>query len=149
MAESDFGLDDLNKLSADLTQVPNVLQPEVKASLNQAAFHTRDEWRKDAAKGVLGRQYADSIDFEEREFGAFGQGVLEVNVGPNLARYGGRTGKGGLVPSAGIFDDPESSGGIKGAKPSRARRKAEKFAEKELVERLEVAVDESLKKLGL
>jgi hypothetical protein len=144
---TDFGFSDLNKLSADLTALPVILTNEVTFSMQQVGEETKKAWRKDAAKGVLHRQYSGSIDYTQREFGAFGQGVLELEIGPNLARYGGKTGKGGLVPSFGIFDDPIKSG-IR-ATPTRARQKAEKFAADELLKRLEIAVDESAKKVGL
>lgn len=137
---------ELTSLFRDLTEVPNLSNREVKKSVQQTAMQTKKSWAADAKKGPRGRQYGATIDYEVRQFGAFGQGVFEAEVGPDLARYGGKTGKGGLVPSLGILDDP--NGGIS-ATPSRARRRAEKFAEKELTDRVEVAVDESLKKLGL
>lgn len=145
---TDFGFSDLNRLAADLTKQAGIISAEVRLSMQQTAMETKKFYAADAAKGVLGKQYSDSIDYTESESGSLGNGSLRVDVGPNLARYGGKTGKGGLVPSFGIFDDPQSSGGIRKA-PSRARQRAEKFAEKELVKRLEIAVDESLKKSGL
>ena len=146
MAESDFS--QLHTLFKDLTEVGDLVQSEVKKSLQQTAIETKESWAADASKGVLGKRYAPTIDFEEREFGAFGQGVLEVVIGPNLERYGGKTGRGGLVPSAGIFDDPLNQGKIRST-PSRARQRAEKFAEAELAERIRIAVDRSLKQKRL
>lgn len=145
---SDFGFDDLNKLAADLTELPKIITGEVRKTVQQTAMEVKKSWAADAAKGPLGKQYSATIDYTEHEYGAFGQGVMEAEIGPNLARYGGKTGKGGLVPSFGIFDDPASQGKIL-TPPSRARRRAEKFAETEFVKRLEIAVDESGKKAGL
>lgn len=135
-------MSDIDDLVRDLTDVAGLATKEVRKSMKQAAFKTRDEWRRQARGNPLGQQYTASIDFTENEFGGFGQGVLEVEIGPNLERYGGRTGKGGLVPSAGIFDDPNSP--VSRA-PDRARRRAEKFAGPELEKRIEIAIDQSLK----
>lgn len=133
-------MSDFDDLARDLTEVTGLVLKEVGKSMKQAGFKTRDEWRKLARGNPLGKQYTDTIDFTERDYGAFGQGVFEVEVGPDLARYGGKTGKGGLVPSAGIFDDPNSS---VSRPPDRARRRAEKFAGPELEQRLKIAIDRS------
>ena len=143
---SDFS--ELDKLNLDLTEAANIDNLQAKQIVQQAALRTKESWAKDAAKGVGGEQYSATIDYEEREFGGFGQGVYAAEIGPNLARYGGITGKGGLIPSLGIFDDPQSSGGIS-ATPTRARPKAEKFAIKDLEKGVQIAIDKTLKRLGL
>ena len=144
--DSDFS--QLDKLNLDLTEAANIDNLQAKQIIQQAAMNTKKSWAKDAAKGVMGAQYAPTIDYTLHEYGAFGQGVYAAEIGPNLARYGGLTGKGGLTPSFGIFDDPESSGGIS-ATPTRARPKAEKFAEKDLEKGVQIAIDKTLKRLGL
>lgn len=146
MADSmDFS--ELDALVQDLRDVPNLANAEVKKSMQQTAMETKKSYQADAKKGSRGRQYAPTIDYEITGVGTGNRGgEINVEVGPNLGRYGGKTGKGGLVPSLGILDDPQS--GIRGT-PSRARRRAEKFAAEEMVKRIEIAADESLKKLGL
>jgi len=139
---------EFDKLNLDLTEAANIDNLQASQIVQQAAHRTKESWAKDAAKGVMGAQYSASIDYTVREFGAFGQGVYAAEIGPNLARYGGLTGKGGLTPSFGIFDDPESSGGIS-VTPSRARPKAEKFAIKDLEKGVQIAIDKTLKKSGL
>ena len=147
MADSaDFS--EFDKLNLDLTEAANIDNLQASQIVQQAAFRTKESWAKDAAKGVMGAQYAPTIDYELKEYGGFGQGVYSAEIGPNLARYGGLTGKGGLTPSSGIFDDPQSSGGIS-ATPTRARPKAEKFAEKDLEKGVQIAIDKTLKRLGL
>jgi len=145
VSADDFGLDALAK---DLTHLANIMTNEVTKSMQQVGMTTKKVHQKAARKGPMGAQYAPTIDYTVREYGAFGQGVIEVEIGPNLARYGGKTGKGGLVPSMGILDDPEATGSI-ATPPSRARRVAEKFAETEVIKRLEMAVDQSAKKVNL
>lgn len=133
-------MNDFEQLAQDLTEVAGILTKEVRKSVKQTGFKTRDEYRKAARGNPLGRQYTDAIDFTTKEYGAFGQGVFEVEIGPNLERYGGKTGRGGLVPSAGIFDDPNSP---VSRPPDRARRRAEKFGGEELVRSLKIAIDRS------
>ncbi|MGB3376564.1 MAG: hypothetical protein WBA87_15670 [Microbacterium sp.] len=134
-------MSELSDLFHDLTELADILPTEVKASIKQASFDVRDEWRKLAKGNPLGKQYTDSIDFTQHEYGAFGQGVYESEIGPDLARYGGKTGKGGLMPSAGFYDDPEKT--PIGVKPVRARRRAEIFAETALAKRIDIAVQRS------
>jgi hypothetical protein len=144
-----FDFSELNKLTADFTASTELVTSEAKKSLQQTAIETKKSWAADAKKGVRGGRYAPTIDYTESEPGAIGgKGTLEVEIGPDIERYGGKTGKGGLVPSFGIFDDPESKGDIR-ATPSRARVAAAKFAEKQIVDRMETAVDRSLKKRNL
>lgn len=148
MSEASFNFSELDGLMADLTEVPILINGKVEQAVQQTAIRTSKSWAADAAKsmpGSIARQYADTIDYEERTFGAFGQGVYAAEIGPDLARYGGKTGKGGLLPSMGILDDPQS--GVL-TTPSRARPRAEKFAEAELVKGVEIAIEQSLKKLG-
>ncbi|WP_417556161.1 hypothetical protein [Microbacterium sp.] len=129
-------------LERDLTEVAGLMPHKAAQAVQQTVIRTRDEWRKLAKRSVMGEQYSATIDYEVREYGAFGQGVIEGEVGPDLARYGGKTGKGGLTPGFGIFDDPEKT--PIGAKPVRARKRAEEFADEELDKGIEIALRQSL-----
>ena len=140
-------MNDFNDLARDLTDLTDITPKKVGQAVQQTAIRTSEEWQKLAKGNPMGEQYTATIDYTEREYGAFGQGVYEAEIGPDLARYGGKTGKGGLMPSAGIFDDPEST--PIGVRPVRARRRAELFADKELTKGIEIALDQSLKAKGL
>jgi len=147
----EFNLDEVYGLIADLSDIEGVVNREVVKSVQQTAMETKKSMAADARKTMpksIARRYAPTIDYELRDFGAFGQGIISAEVGPNLKRYGGKTGKGGLLPSMGILDDPESAGGIR-SKPARVRPRGEKFAGEELEKRGTLAVEESLKKAGL
>lgn len=141
MSGDDFG--DLLDLERDLTEAAGLMPHKAGQAVQQAAMHTKAEWRKQAKGNPAGGRYTSTIDYTVDEFGAFGQGAFEAEIGPDLARYGGKTGKGGLMPSAGIFDDPLSQGSIKRA-PDRARRQAEKFAADDLDKGIEIALEQSL-----
>jgi hypothetical protein len=145
---ADFNFDEVYGLTADLTSMPEVVNRKVEQAIQQVGIRTKESWAKDARRGPRGSQYAPTIDYEAREFGAFGQGQFTVDIGPNLTRYGGRTGKGGLVPSFGFLDDPQSAGGVN-TPPSRARPRAEKFGQEDLVKGIEIAIEQSLKAKGL
>lgn len=135
-------MSELVQLERDLTELADLVPAEIPGVMQQVGMNTKNRWIELAAGNPLGRQYTATIDYELRGVGAFGQGVFSMEIGPNLARYGGRTGKGGLVPSAGIFDDPLAT--PMGARPDRSRREAEKFAAEDLVRGIEVAIERSL-----
>jgi len=148
---SDFGLSDLNALAADLAALPNIVTAEVRKSVQQTLMETKKAYVKDAMDGPGGRQYAATIDYSIDGVGAGNGrtgGEISGEVGPNIGRYGGKTGKGGLIPSLGFLDDPQSSGGILAA-PTRKRLAAERFAADEFPKRLEIVVDESARRAGL
>ncbi|WP_144795698.1 hypothetical protein [Microbacterium paludicola] len=134
--------EELVEIERDLTTVAGLIPHKAAQAVQQAAIRTKGEWQGQAKGNTMGQQYTATIDYTAREFGAFGQGVIEAEVGPNLARYGGKTGKGGLTPGFGFFDDPEST--PIGVKPVRARKRAELFADKELDKGIEIAVQQSL-----
>lgn len=138
----DIDISELVQLEHDLTELADLVPRQIPRIMQQVGMRTKKKWIELAAKNPLGRQYTATIDFELREFGAFGQGVYAVDIGPNLSRYGGQTGKGGLVPSAGIFDDPLVA--PLGVRPDRSRRAAEEFAAEDLIAGIEVAIERSL-----
>jgi hypothetical protein len=143
----DFNFDEVYGLTADLTDIPKVMNGKVQQAIQQAGLRTKESWANDAKSGPRGDRYAPTIDYEAREFGAFGQGQYTVDIGPNLARYGGDTGKGGLVPSFGFLDDPQSRGSVK-TPPSRSRPRAEKFGADELAKGVEIAIEQSMRAKG-
>ena len=148
---------EFDKLNLDLTEAANIDNLQASQIVQQAAIRTKESWQKDALKTMpaMGKQYAPTIDYTVREYGGFGQGVYAAEIGPNLKRYGGKTGVGGLTPSMGVLDDPvgdEAKAGFAvgvSEPPSRARPRAEKFAEKDLEKGVQIAIDKTLKKSGL
>ncbi|MDR6868453.1 hypothetical protein J2Y69_003069 [Microbacterium resistens] len=149
-------MSDLDALARDLTDLADLVPKRAEQAVQQAALRTRDNWRTKAAGNPLKRQYTATIDYtvgressagvKEIAVGGAVRGTYYAEVGPDLDRYGGTTGKAGLVPSAGIFDDPISP--VR-RKPDRARRDAENFAENELSKGIEIALRDSLTDRGL
>ncbi len=141
--------DSFDGLIRDLSGIQGLVPKKARQAVQQTLMRTRDGWRKSAAGNPLGRQYTAAIDYTiESSAGVMGgadSATISGEVGPNLERYGGKTGRGGLVPSAGIFDDPLSS---VSRPPDRARRTAEKFAEEELERGIDIATEQSLRESG-
>ncbi|MWV50065.1 hypothetical protein GRS96_12375 [Rathayibacter sp. VKM Ac-2803] len=144
-----YDFSEMYRLAADLTEAGHISRRELRRSMQQTLMETKKFWNADAKrsfpKKIAGR-YAATIDYSLRSYGAFGQGVYEGEVGPDLFRYGGLTGKGGLVPSLGILED--AVGGVRGRARGSIDRAAA-FASAELPVRMELAVEESMKKKGL
>lgn len=141
-------IEGLHELTSDLGRLVDVTEFEVKKSVQQAGMDGRKAWQNDAKSsyGRWGRQFAASIDYEEGEFGKTGYGGFAVEIGPNLTRYGGKTGEGGLIPSLAFLD--EANGGVT-ARPRGTRERFEPVAEKILAEKMDIAVAESLRKADL
>jgi hypothetical protein len=137
----------LEQLFRDLTEVAELVPAEVGKSVQQTAIEGRKTWQADARSkaGKRTSRYAPSIDYSLRTYGGFGQMVYEARIGPNLQRYGGKQGRGGLIPSLGILED---SPGVRGGGRNSVKV-AYEFVEKELDRRLTIAVDQSMKRRGL
>lgn len=116
----DFDFSELTQLSQDLGTVPARAIPKVRQAVEIAARKTKDAWRQTAQplSGKHARQYPGSIDYD-LELNTDGQ--ISAEIGPNLTRYGGKSGRGGLAPSLGILED--APGGVR-SKPQRAGQKA-------------------------
>lgn len=136
-------MSDLRLLASDLAALADLVPTKAKQAVQQTAMKSKAEWRRLARGNPLGKQYTSAIDYKLRNE----DGRFEADIGPNLERYGGKTGRGGLVPSAGIFDDPLSAGSIR-RPPDRARRSAEKFASDELGRGVDIALEQSLRERG-
>ena len=137
--------DDLSKLVSDLSAVAAQSPRKARQVVQQTGINTKKHWAE-ISKNPAGRRYTDTIDYTLE--GSVADGEISVEVGPDIARYGGKTGRGGLVPSFGIFDDPLRTGSIR-RPPDRARRGAEKFAADDTEKGIAIAIDQLLKEHGL
>lgn len=144
---TDIDTSQLRQLFTDLTEIAELVPREVERSVQQTAIEGKKTWQADARSkaGKRTRRYAASIDYSIRSYGGFGQILYEAQIGPNLARHGGKTGKGGLIPSLGIL---EETPGIRGG-GRKSIQVAFDFVEKELERRVGIAVDQSMKRRNL
>lgn len=135
-----FDFSELNALTQDLGSVPTSSIPKIRQAVEIAARKTKDAWRQTAAplSGRHARQYPASIDYE-LELNTDGE--ISAEIGPNLTRYGGKTGQGGLAPSLGILED--APGGVR-ARPQRARQKAAQVGADDLETGLAKALEDLL-----
>lgn len=140
---------ELGVFAANLSQEADLITGEVRKSVQQTAMAVKKRWASDARRafGSLGGRYAPTIDYTLSEDGEEGgAGSFEAEIGPNLARYGGQSGAGGLVPSLGLLE--EAKGGVRG--PARGSvRRVEEFAGTEFEKRLLMAVERSQSRSGV
>lgn len=126
----DFDFSELNKLSADLGDVPNKIVPLVRKAVEVTARNVKDDWRAGAAKasGSHARLFPISIDYD---LGLETDGEISAEIGPNLGRVQG---------SLGILED--APGGVR-SKPQHAGRKAAKKNEQDFINGLAKATEEA------
>jgi hypothetical protein len=135
-------------LAADLDGVADVFARKLGQAVQQTGIKTKKFWADDARKkaGKRTRRYGASIDYTMTRSTAFGIVHVQAEIGPNLARYGGKSGKGGLQPSLGVLE--LAPGGIKAA-PRESIRRAFAFAEQELQVGVEIAIRQTQEAHGL
>lgn len=128
---SDAG-DDLRKLAADIQAAPDEARPLIKKAVGIAALKGKRAWQS----AVSGRShlgaYVPSIDYDPVDAN------LSTDLGPNLNRRGA----GGL----GIVED--SPGGVRGT-PQRNYLQAEAVSGPDLEAGVQLAIDQTLRGLGL
>ena len=135
-------------LAADLEATANAIEDNIKAAVQQTAIKTKKFWQADARKeaGNRTRGYPGSIDYTETRETAFGRVRFSAEIGPNLARYGGKTGKKGLQPSLGVLE--LALGNVR-AKPRDSIRRAYSFAETELATGVNIAIEQTMRRYRL
>lgn len=137
--------DDLGDLVRDLGEFPKHAGRFVEGALKKTAHGMKEDWQHLAAlpSGGHAKHYPPSIDFDitKSEFPTY-----EAEIGPNLKRYGGKTGKGGLAPSLGILE--EANGGVRAA-PQNVRPGVIKANETDFERGMDRAIDDALRRAGL
>ena len=123
---------ELYELAADLTSVEGNLGPLVKKAIQYTSMEIKKDWRQGAERtGLSG--YAASVDFDIKA----GSGVIESEIGPNLAH------------GQGSFGFVEAGGGGVRSAPQHAGRDALEANEADFYRGLEVAVyDATVKAVG-
>ena len=137
---------EMYQLGADIEAASRL---EVRRSMQQTAIETKKFWQNDARRTfpkVIAGRYAPTIDYTDLRTLAADDNTYRVDIGPNLDRFGGKTGKGGLLPSLGILED--ATGGVRG-RPRGSIDRALAFAQAEFVERMQLAVDQTMRTRGL
>lgn len=126
----DFDFSELNKLAADLGEVPRKAIPLVRMAVEVTARNIKDSWKPEAKVSGGARAYSSSIDYE-MELDT--NGVIGASIGPNLDRPGGMWG---------LLED--APGGVLSA-PQHAGRRAAKKNEADFVKGLLQAGEDALK----
>lgn len=124
--------DDLRKLEVDARRAPIDAVPAIKKAVGIAARKGKDAWRAAAGGGHL-KAYPPSIDYDPVD------SDLSTDVGPNPNRTAG---------AAGLAIVEDSPGGVHGA-PQRNYVKAEQVIGPDLERGITIAIDQTLRNLGL
>jgi hypothetical protein len=127
------GFDELHKLEVDLSAAPAAALPLIKKAIGISALKGKRAWQAAAAGHKYSGSYPASIDYDPVG------NDLETELGPNFNRSRG-------VAGLGIVED--SPGGVNGA-PQRNYVKAEEVIAPDLERGIEIAIDQTLKGLGL
>jgi len=146
VAGDGFAVDtsEVAKLAHDLSSTANASRERVGQAVQQAAINTSKEWKKDTRqkfpiKRLAGR-YERSVSYDLDSSMGLTKGEFRAEIGPDADRD--------KVGKFGALDDPEGRSFI-GRAPSRARQRAEVFASRDLEKGIEIAVDQTLKAMGL
>lgn len=123
---ADFDFSELNKLAADLGDVPEHLRPNVRKAVQVTAHHIRDDWRDKARRTGLG-PYAKDVTYETSE----NSHGVEAEIGPTPGDAG----------SLGIVED--AGGDVKSA-PQHAARAAVRDNEEDFIRGILMAGVEAL-----
>ena len=129
---SDDGFGELRKLAVDIGAAPAEATPRIKKAVGISALKGKRAWQAAAAEHRYSKAYVPSIDYDPVDSN------LSTDLGPNLNRRGA----GGL----GIVED--SPGGVRGT-PQRNYLRAEAVAEPDLEQGVQLAIDQTLRELGL
>ena len=117
---ADDGWAEWGVLSRDLASADKRVVDNVEKALKVTSMNVKKSWQKKAARKGL-KQYAATVDFEVHQSFAFGGAAVQSEIGPNMTRYRGKVGKGGLVAAMGFIE--EAKGDIAAA-PQHAGRDA-------------------------
>ncbi|MEO2134607.1 hypothetical protein [Microbacterium sp.] len=129
---SDDAAEELRKLAADFESAPAEAKPRIKKAVGISALKGKRAWQSAVSgRSYLGA-YVPSIDYDPVDAN------LSTDLGPNLNRRGA----GGL----GIVED--SPGGVRGT-PQRNYLQAEAVAGPDLEAGVQLAIDQTLRELGL
>jgi hypothetical protein len=130
------GFDELGKLELDLARAPAESIPLIKTAIGVSAKKGKKAWQEAAGEHRYAGGYPATIDYDPVDKN------LSTDLGPNLNR-GPRGKKGGSRAGLGIVED-----GVNSA-PQRNYLKAEEVIEEDLPHGVEIAIDQTLKGLGL
>ena len=83
MASVEFDASEIREFTHRLQEAGAKTQREVKGVINKGALNIKNQMRKEASGSRHFGQIASTITYDLTEWGAFGGGVVEAEVGPN------------------------------------------------------------------
>jgi hypothetical protein len=103
---------DLDALARDFTKIPAAMVPKVKGVVAKSAVNTKNIMRKDASRSRHFKQLARTINYDIKEHGFGGDGVIEAEIGPSgggSASLAGIAYFGTSKPGGGTVRNPEDA----------------------------------------
>lgn len=101
---------EMDKLAHDMGLIPGKLVKKIKPIMGRTGLQVKNQMRKDARGSRHFKQLAPTINYDVREFGFDGDGVIQVEIGPdtshNSASLAGIAYFGTSRPGGGTVRDP-------------------------------------------
>ena len=103
---------DLDGLARDFRQIPAAMVPKVRGVVAKSAVNTKKIMAKDARSSRHFKQLARTINYDIKEHGFGGDGVIEAEIGPS---GGGSASLAGIAyfgtsrPGGGTVRNPEDA----------------------------------------
>ena len=103
---------DLDGLARDLRKIPALMVPKMRGVVAKSALNTKKIMQKDARSSRHFKQLARTINYDIKEHGFGGDGVIEAEIGPS---GGGSASLAGIAyfgtsrPGGGTVRNPEDA----------------------------------------
>lgn len=87
-----FDFTEMDRLAADLAEVPKNIGPFVRAAVEFGARNVKEDWRNLASGLPHAPAYPRSIGYDMKRFQGFGATVIEAEIGPDKEKPQGALG---------------------------------------------------------
>lgn len=103
-----FDFTELDKLAADLGEVPKTIGPFVRKAAEVSARNVRDDWRKNARGMAHAPAFPGSITYDLKGGNAVRGSEIDAEIGPDKGRPQGALGN--LIEYGSVNNPPQGLG---------------------------------------
>lgn len=136
MADFEIDFSELDRLTADLGEVPKKAGPKLRQAAEVSARKLRDEWRTQARGLAHAPAFPSSITYDIKTRRAFGVSQVDAEIGPDKDRNQGALGN--LIEFGSVNNSPQGLG-----------LGALQATQADFERGLEIALDQAEKEAGL
>lgn len=104
----DIDFTELDRLAADLGEVPKKAGAFVRKAIEVTARNVRDDWRENAQGMAHAPAFPYSISYDLKSFSGFGATVLDAEIGPDKQKPQGALGN--LIEFGSVNNPPQGLG---------------------------------------